>query len=63
MKRFNSKTTGVLSPSDLKGFKGRLIYWIFFIILSMEKQLKLFQNFISGLFHTSLIFFCPFHDT
>lgn len=41
MKRFNSKTTGVLSPSDLKGFKGRVIYWTFFVLLVMVSLISL----------------------
>ena len=41
MKRFNSKTTGVLSPSDLKGFKGRVIYWAFFVLLVMVSLISL----------------------
>lgn len=33
MKKFNEKQTGVLSSSDLKNWKGKTIYWIFFAIL------------------------------
>ncbi len=33
MKKFDNKQTGVLSSSDLKSWKGQLIYWIFFAIL------------------------------
>lgn len=33
MKRFDEKQTGVLSRSDLKNFKGQLLYWIFFAFL------------------------------
>lgn len=35
MKRFHTKQTGILSNSDLKTFKGKALYWIFFAILSM----------------------------
>ncbi len=33
MNKFQSKQTGVLSSSDLKNAKGRLLYWIFFALL------------------------------
>ncbi len=33
MKKFNTKQAGMLSSSDLKGFSGKLIYWIFFACL------------------------------
>ena len=33
MKRFESKQAGLLSSSDLKTLKGKLIYWFFFAIL------------------------------
>lgn len=35
MSKFNSKQTGVLSSSDLKTVKGKLIYWTFFAILTI----------------------------
>ena len=35
MKNFKNKQTGILSSSDLKTVKGRVIYWIFFIILAV----------------------------
>ena len=35
MKRFQDKTTGLLTNVDLKGAKGKIIYWIFFTILIM----------------------------
>lgn len=33
MNKFSQKTTGVLSHSDLKTVKGKIIYWTFFVIL------------------------------
>ena len=42
MKRFNNKTTGILSSSDLKTFKGKLLYWIFFAILMTVSVISLF---------------------
>lgn len=33
MRKFQEKTTGLLTNVDLKGTKGKLIYWIFFAIL------------------------------
>mgnify|MGYP004527520059 CR=1 FL=1 len=42
MKKFDSKTTGILSSSDLKSFKGKLIYWIFFAILALTSIISLF---------------------
>ena len=42
MKRFNNKTTGILSSSDLKTFKGKLLYWIFFAILMTVSIISLF---------------------
>jgi len=41
MKRFKDKQTGVLSCSDLKNFKGQLIYWIFFGILVIVSMISL----------------------
>ena len=35
MKRFDKKQTGVLSSSDLKGFRGQAIYWFFFSMLTL----------------------------
>lgn len=35
MKNFDNKQTGVLSVSDLKTIKGKIIYWVFFAVLSM----------------------------
>ena len=42
MKRFDNKTTGILSSSDLKTFKGQLIYWIFFVLLLIMSIISLF---------------------
>lgn len=42
MKRFETKQTGVLSRTELKTFKGKLIYWIFFGILSTSAIISLF---------------------
>ena len=42
MKRFNNKTTGILSSSDLKTFKGKLLYWIFFAVLTVVSVISLF---------------------
>jgi len=36
MKKFDTKQTGVLSSSDLKSWKGQLIYWIFFAFLCVS---------------------------
>lgn len=33
MKRFSQKQAGILNYSDLKTFKGKLLYWVFFAIL------------------------------
>lgn len=33
MKKFSNKQTGILSHSDLKSWKGKLIYWTFFAVL------------------------------
>ena len=33
MRRFREKTTGLLTNVDLKGAKGKIIYWLFFAIL------------------------------
>ena len=41
MKRFGKKQTGVLSASDLKGFRGQTIYWIFFAVLSVAAIVSL----------------------
>lgn len=35
MKKFTQKTTGVLSSSDLKTIKGKMLYWTFFVILAL----------------------------
>lgn len=35
MKNFDNKQTGVLSVSDLKTIKGKIIYWVFLAVLSM----------------------------
>lgn len=42
MKRFDNKQTGLLSSSDLKTFKGQLIYWLFFAILVATCVITLF---------------------
>ena len=42
MKRFDNKTTGVLSSSDLKTCKGKIIYWSFFTILVLTSVIALF---------------------
>lgn len=33
MKRFQEKTAGILNSADLKTFKGKFVYWLFFAIL------------------------------
>ena len=33
MSKFQDKTTGLLTNVDLKGAKGKIIYWVFFAIL------------------------------
>ncbi len=33
MKRFQSKTAGVINSADLKTFKGKFVYWTFFTVL------------------------------
>ncbi|MDY3030299.1 MAG: carbohydrate ABC transporter permease [Clostridia bacterium] len=42
MKRFDNKQTGLLSSSDLKTFKGKLIYWLFFAILLITCFISVF---------------------
>ena len=42
MKRFDNKTTGILSSSDLKTFKGQILYWIFFALLLIVSIISLF---------------------
>lgn len=42
MKRFDDKQTGILSSSDLKTAKGKLLYWIFFGILVIVCVFTLF---------------------
>lgn len=42
MKRFDNKTTGILASSELKTFKGKLIYWMFFAILALASIISLF---------------------
>ena len=42
MKRFDNKTTGILSSSDLKTFKGQLLYWIFFTVLLIVSIISIF---------------------
>ena len=42
MKRFENKQTGLLSSSDLKTFKGQLIYWLFFAILLITCIISIF---------------------
>ncbi len=42
MKRFDNKQTGLLSSSDLKTLKGRIIYWVFFVVLLITCVISLF---------------------
>ena len=42
MKRFENKQTGILSSSDLRTFKGKFIYWTFFVILLIVSLVSLF---------------------
>lgn len=35
MNKFDKKQTGILSRSDLKTFKGKIIYWTFFCVLTI----------------------------
>lgn len=42
MKRFDDKQTGILSSSDLKTAKGKLLYWLFFGILVIVCVFTLF---------------------
>lgn len=42
MKRFDNKTTGILSSSELKTFKGQILYWIFFALLLIVSIISLF---------------------
>lgn len=42
MKRFENKQTGLLSSAELKTFKGKLIYWLFFTILALTSVITLF---------------------
>ena len=42
MKRFKSKQTGILSVSDLKTGKGKLLYWIFFGMLCVTCVVTVF---------------------
>ena len=42
MKRFDNKQTGLLGSSDLKTFKGKLIYWLFFAILLITCFISVF---------------------
>ena len=42
MKKFDNKPTGVLSSSDLKTTKGKIIYWIFFASLIVVCFISLF---------------------
>ncbi len=42
MKKFDDKPTGVLSSSDLKTTKGKIIYWIFFASLIVVCFISLF---------------------
>ena len=42
MKRFKSKQTGILSVSDLKTAKGKLLYWIFFGMLCVTSVITVF---------------------
>ena len=41
MKKFSEKQTGILSHSDLRTFKGKCIYWIFFALLSVAAVVSL----------------------
>lgn len=42
MRRFENKATGILSSSDLKSFKNKLIYWVLFAILVFFCIISLF---------------------
>lgn len=42
MKRFENKPMGLLSSSDLKTLKGRLVYWMFFAILVITCMISVF---------------------
>lgn len=42
MKRFDNKTTGILSSSELKTVKGKVIYWCFFVFLALVSVFTLF---------------------
>ena len=42
MKRFSEKQAGILNQSDLKTFKGKLLYWIMFAILILFCCITLF---------------------
>ena len=42
MKKFDDKPTGVLSSSDLKTVKGKIIYWVFFASLIVVCFISLF---------------------
>ena len=41
MKRFSAKQTGVLSASELKTTKGQIMYWVFFILLTIVSLVSL----------------------
>ena len=42
MKKFSNKQTGILSLSDLKTKKGKLLYWVFFVILCATSVIAVF---------------------
>lgn len=42
MKRFDTKQAGILASSDLKNFKGKLLYWFLFAILVISSAISLF---------------------
>lgn len=44
MKQFDNKQTGVLSHSDLKTFRGKLLYWVLFGLMTLLCLLALFPT-------------------
>lgn len=41
LKRFSKKTAGVINFSDLKTFKGQLVYWLFMLVLILLSVISL----------------------
>ena len=41
MKRFDTKQAGILASSDLKNFKGKLLYWFLFAILVISSAISI----------------------